>query len=112
MLLLTRESTVLICAYRGSPTEYETDTAPSEAEGEEKQETMDEEASSPERLSPAKKITYQTHEEAKLAFKELLRDKKVPSNATWDQAMKLIVNDPRLVLADQGLGILSGPYLP
>ena len=67
-------------------------------EGEERGETIDDEASSPDRPSPVKKLTYQTHEEAKLAFKELLRDKKVPSNATWDQAMKLIVNDPRLVL--------------
>ena len=87
----------MINSLRRSPSEYETDTSPSENEGPDAQdEGMEDDNSSPERPSPAKKLTYRTHEEAKLAFKELLRDKKVPSNATWDQAMKLIVNDSRL----------------
>lgn len=29
------------------------------------------------------------------AFKELLKDKNVPSNATWEQCVKIIQNDPR-----------------
>ena len=40
-------------------------------------------------------VVYETKEEAKLAFKQLLRDKQVPANSTWDAAMKLIINDPR-----------------
>uniref|UniRef100_A0A452TFN9 Pre-mRNA-processing factor 40 homolog A n=1 Tax=Ursus maritimus TaxID=29073 RepID=A0A452TFN9_URSMA len=45
---------------------------------------------------PAKKTyTWNTKEEAKQAFKELLKEKRVPSNASWEQAMKMIINDPR-----------------
>merc|ERR1712062_614609 len=40
-------------------------------------------------------IVYETKEEAKIAFKQLLRDKQVPANATWEVAMKLIINDVR-----------------
>lgn len=29
------------------------------------------------------------------AFKELLKDKNVPSNASWEQCVKIIQNDPR-----------------
>uniref|UniRef100_A0A8C4XAC0 Pre-mRNA processing factor 40 homolog B n=1 Tax=Erpetoichthys calabaricus TaxID=27687 RepID=A0A8C4XAC0_ERPCA len=36
-----------------------------------------------------------TKEEAKQAFKDLLKDKGVPANASWEQAMKMIINDPR-----------------
>ncbi|KAK1151156.1 hypothetical protein AOXY_G33183 [Acipenser oxyrinchus oxyrinchus] len=39
--------------------------------------------------------TWRTKEEAKQAFKELLKDKGVPSNASWEQAMKMIINNPR-----------------
>ncbi|XP_078359162.1 pre-mRNA-processing factor 40 homolog B-like isoform X2 [Oculina patagonica] len=42
-----------------------------------------------------KEYVYETKEEAKQAFKELLREKEVPSNSTWDNAMRMIVNDPR-----------------
>jgi len=38
---------------------------------------------------------WSTKEEAKIAFKELLREKEVPSTATWEQATKLIVHDYR-----------------
>ncbi len=38
---------------------------------------------------------YATREEAKQAFKELLREKSVMASMNWDQAMKLIVTDPR-----------------
>ena len=34
-------------------------------------------------------------EDAKDAFKQLLRDKQIGSDATWDQAMRLITNDSR-----------------
>ncbi|UJR31939.1 hypothetical protein I4U23_019412 [Adineta vaga] len=44
---------------------------------------------------PQVKIEYASKEEALEAFKELLREKNVPSNATWEQALKLIGNDPR-----------------
>ncbi|KAM9319957.1 pre-mRNA-processing factor 40 homolog B [Gastrophryne carolinensis] len=37
---------------------------------------------------------WSTKEEAKQLFKDLLKDKGVPSNATWEQAMKMIINDP------------------
>ncbi|XP_041097403.1 pre-mRNA-processing factor 40 homolog B-like isoform X2 [Polyodon spathula] len=39
--------------------------------------------------------TWSSKEEAKQAFKELLKDKGVPSNASWEQAMKMIINNPR-----------------
>ncbi len=38
---------------------------------------------------------YATREEAKQAFKDLLREKNVMASMNWDQAMKLIVTDPR-----------------
>ncbi|XP_060108588.1 pre-mRNA-processing factor 40 homolog B [Heteronotia binoei] len=38
---------------------------------------------------------WSSKEEAKHAFKELLKDKGVPASASWEQAMKLISNDPR-----------------
>ncbi|XP_054834280.1 pre-mRNA-processing factor 40 homolog B isoform X1 [Eublepharis macularius] len=38
---------------------------------------------------------WSSKEEAKQAFKELLKDKGVPASASWEQAMKLISNDPR-----------------
>ncbi|XP_077473268.1 pre-mRNA-processing factor 40 homolog A [Stigmatopora argus] len=42
-----------------------------------------------------KVLKWNTKEEAKLAFKELLKEKGVSSNSSWEQAMKLIINDPR-----------------
>uniref|UniRef100_T1JD55 Pre-mRNA-processing factor 40 homolog B n=1 Tax=Strigamia maritima TaxID=126957 RepID=T1JD55_STRMM len=42
-----------------------------------------------------KTIVYKDKKEAIEAFKELLREKEVSSNASWEQALKLIVNDPR-----------------
>ena len=38
---------------------------------------------------------YETKEDAKIAFKQLLRDKTVPAQASWESAMKLIINDVR-----------------
>ncbi|KAM4024465.1 pre-mRNA-processing factor 40 homolog A isoform 2-T2 [Anomaloglossus baeobatrachus] len=48
-----------------------------------------------EEKTPKKTYTWNTKEEAKQAFKELLKEKRVPSNASWEQAMKMIINDPR-----------------
>uniref|UniRef100_H2Z8C5 FF domain-containing protein n=1 Tax=Ciona savignyi TaxID=51511 RepID=H2Z8C5_CIOSA len=36
-----------------------------------------------------------TKEEAKAAFKDALREKKVPAASSWEQAMKMIVSDHR-----------------
>ncbi|XP_063282095.1 pre-mRNA-processing factor 40 homolog B-like isoform X4 [Pelobates fuscus] len=48
------------------------------------------------KVEPEKRIyNWSTKEEAKQFFKELLKDKGVPSNASWEQAMKMIINDPR-----------------
>ena len=44
---------------------------------------------------PQVKIEYASKKEAMEAFKELLREKNVPSNASWEQALKLIGNDAR-----------------
>ncbi|XP_066471827.1 pre-mRNA-processing factor 40 homolog B isoform X1 [Tiliqua scincoides] len=38
---------------------------------------------------------WSNKEEAKQVFKELLKEKGVPASASWEQAMKLISNDPR-----------------
>nr|CAB3265191.1 pre-mRNA-processing factor 40 homolog A [Phallusia mammillata] len=40
-------------------------------------------------------LEWGSKEEAKAAFKECLREKSVPAASTWEQAMKLIVSDPR-----------------
>ncbi|KAM8977512.1 LOW QUALITY PROTEIN: pre-mRNA-processing factor 40 homolog B [Pelodytes ibericus] len=48
------------------------------------------------KVEPEKRFyNWSTKEEAKQFFKELLKDKGVPSNASWEQAMKMIINDPR-----------------
>ncbi|XP_036992238.1 pre-mRNA-processing factor 40 homolog B isoform X7 [Artibeus jamaicensis] len=52
---------------------------------------QEEEESKPERSG----FSWSNREKAKQAFKELLRDKAVPSNASWEQAMKMVVTDPR-----------------
>lgn len=41
------------------------------------------------------KVKYDTKEDAKEAFKQLLRDKLIPASANWESAMKQIINDPR-----------------
>ncbi|XP_011145173.1 pre-mRNA-processing factor 40 homolog A isoform X1 [Harpegnathos saltator] len=45
--------------------------------------------------TPEPKMQFKDKKEAVEAFKELLRERDVPSNATWEQAVKLIQNDPR-----------------
>ncbi|CAF0817673.1 unnamed protein product [Adineta ricciae] len=46
---------------------------------------------------PPVKIEYASKKEAMDAFKDLLREKNVPSNSTWEQALKLFSTDPRYV---------------
>ncbi|XP_017854029.1 pre-mRNA-processing factor 40 homolog A [Drosophila busckii] len=41
------------------------------------------------------KMVFKDKREAIEAFKELLRDRNVPSNSNWDQCVKLISKDPR-----------------
>eukprot|EP00775_Hariotina_reticulata_P012499 gene12499-12634_t len=54
------------------------------------------ESSQPQReREPAKPLVFATKEAAKEAFKELLSDNEIPAEASWDNAMRLIVNDPR-----------------
>ncbi|XP_018429308.1 PREDICTED: pre-mRNA-processing factor 40 homolog A-like [Nanorana parkeri] len=48
-----------------------------------------------EEKNPKKTYIWNTKEEAKQAFKELLKEKRVPSTASWEQAMKMVINDPR-----------------
>ncbi|XP_075816734.1 pre-mRNA-processing factor 40 homolog B isoform X10 [Microtus pennsylvanicus] len=54
---------------------------------------QEEEEARPEPERPG--LSWSNREKAKQAFKELLRDKAVPSNASWEQAMKMVVTDPR-----------------
>ncbi|XP_004925558.1 pre-mRNA-processing factor 40 homolog A isoform X3 [Bombyx mori] len=42
-------------------------------------------------------MLYKDKKEAIEAFKELLKDKNIPSNATWEQCVKVISKDPRYV---------------
>merc|ERR1719369_1202359 len=44
---------------------------------------------------PPRAMIFRDKREAMEAFKELLRDKNVPSSATWDSALKMISRDPR-----------------
>ena len=41
------------------------------------------------------KVVFKDKKEAMEAFKDLLRDKNVPSTANWEQALKMITKDPR-----------------
>ncbi|XP_012268534.2 pre-mRNA-processing factor 40 homolog A [Athalia rosae] len=45
--------------------------------------------------TPEPKVQYKDKKEAIEAFKELLKEREVPSNATWEQAVKMIQNDQR-----------------
>lgn len=45
--------------------------------------------------TPEPKIQFKDKKEAIEAFKELLKERDVPSNATWEQAVKTIQTDPR-----------------
>ncbi|XP_068805511.1 pre-mRNA-processing factor 40 homolog A isoform X4 [Struthio camelus] len=78
--------------------EQSAETTANAVEDSSKQEASGDGASKKEEedAQPVKKTyTWNTKEEAKQAFKELLKEKRVPSNASWEQAMKMIINDPR-----------------
>ncbi|XP_058598866.1 pre-mRNA-processing factor 40 homolog B isoform X11 [Neofelis nebulosa] len=66
---------------------------PSSAAGQHQPPQQEEEESKPEPERSG--LSWSNREKAKQAFKELLRDKAVPSNASWEQAMKMVVTDPR-----------------
>ncbi|XP_072142601.1 pre-mRNA-processing factor 40 homolog B isoform X4 [Dermacentor andersoni] len=55
----------------------------------------EEDKSSDEEETKDRPIEFKDKKEAIEAFKELLREKEVPSNCSWEQALKLIANDPR-----------------
>ncbi|XP_029810946.1 pre-mRNA-processing factor 40 homolog B isoform X6 [Suricata suricatta] len=65
----------------------------SSAAGQHQPPQQEEEESKPEPERSG--LSWSNREKAKQAFKELLRDKAVPSNASWEQAMKMVVTDPR-----------------
>ncbi|XP_043740667.1 pre-mRNA-processing factor 40 homolog B isoform X15 [Cervus elaphus] len=66
---------------------------PSSSAGQHQPPQQEEEES---KLEPERSgLSWSNREKAKQAFKELLRDKAVPSNASWEQAMKMVVTDPR-----------------
>ncbi|CAG9578868.1 unnamed protein product [Danaus chrysippus] len=46
---------------------------------------------------PTPETLYKDKKEAIEAFKELLKERNVPSNATWEQCVKIISKDPRYV---------------
>ncbi|KAM5288938.1 pre-mRNA-processing factor 40 homolog B isoform 8-T8 [Ctenodactylus gundi] len=66
---------------------------PSSSAGQPQLPQQEEEESKPEPERSG--LSWSNREKAKQAFKELLRDKAVPSNASWEQAMKMVVTDPR-----------------
>lgn len=45
--------------------------------------------------TPEPKLNFKDKKEAIEAFKDLLKERDVPSNASWEQAVKLIASDPR-----------------
>ncbi|XP_063929657.1 pre-mRNA-processing factor 40 homolog A isoform X2 [Zophobas morio] len=49
----------------------------------------------PPKPAPEPVKVFKDKKEAMEAFKELLKSKNVPSNATWEQCVKIISNDPR-----------------
>ncbi|XP_071737629.1 pre-mRNA-processing protein 40A [Rutidosis leptorrhynchoides] len=51
--------------------------------------------SSEERVADGETFIYATKQEAKIAFKSLLEEANVKSDSSWEQAMKLIINDKR-----------------
>ncbi|XP_071812640.1 uncharacterized protein [Apostichopus japonicus] len=76
-----------------------TPAAAAAAAAEEEQKSDDEVHSvhdeSRETTPEPKILTWNTKEEAKDAFKQLLREKEISTTSSWEQAFKLIVNDVR-----------------
>ncbi|XP_013421515.1 pre-mRNA-processing factor 40 homolog A [Lingula anatina] len=58
-------------------------------------EDIDGESEDEDKPVETKPISFKNKKEAIEAFKTLLKEKDVPSNTTWEQVMKLIINDPR-----------------
>ncbi|XP_064347029.1 pre-mRNA-processing factor 40 homolog B isoform X6 [Camelus dromedarius] len=72
---------------------HQLEEGPSSSAGRRQAPQQEEEESKPEPERSG--LSWSNREKAKQAFKELLRDKAVPSNASWEQAMKMVVTDPR-----------------
>lgn len=68
--------------------------APKEQEQESKPTPPTNENKESRNSTPEPKV-FKDKKEAMEAFKELLKDKNVPSNATWEQCVKIISSDPR-----------------
>ena len=66
-----------------------------EAKESEKEELVEKKEDIKEEESDNEEVVYETKEDAKNAFKQLLKDKAVASISTWEQAMKLISADKR-----------------
>ncbi|EFA05623.1 pre-mRNA-processing factor 40 homolog A [Tribolium castaneum] len=69
-----------------NPTKTEEDAAPA---------IPSEAPKEPPKPAPEPVKVFKDKKEAMEAFKELLKSKNVPSNATWEQCVKIISNDPR-----------------
>ncbi|GAB6030459.1 hypothetical protein CHUAL_007326 [Chamberlinius hualienensis] len=61
----------------------------------EKENGDDDNEDAEEKNSDKTQFVFKDKKEAIEAFKDLLKEKNVPSTATWEQALKIIVNDPR-----------------
>lgn len=62
-------------------------------------------AEKPSTQPAEKQPEWSNKEEAKSAFKDALREKLVPAAASWEQAMKLIVSDPRYSLVAPNINL-------
>nr|CAG4637005.1 EOG090X064W [Ceriodaphnia reticulata]SVE72934.1 EOG090X064W [Ceriodaphnia reticulata] len=71
-------------------------TVPSPQNGKDSMDAKPSPSSDSRNSTPEPKTTFKDKKEALEAFKDLLREKNVPSNASWDQALKYIQRDPRL----------------
>uniref|UniRef100_A0A6P7FXM2 Pre-mRNA-processing factor 40 homolog A isoform X2 n=1 Tax=Diabrotica virgifera virgifera TaxID=50390 RepID=A0A6P7FXM2_DIAVI len=65
------------------------------AKSDEDTSTPQAEASKESRTATPEPIVFTNKKEATEAFKELLKEKNVPSNASWEQCVKIISSDPR-----------------
>uniref|UniRef100_A0A023GP43 Pre-mRNA-processing factor 40 homolog B n=2 Tax=Amblyomma TaxID=6942 RepID=A0A023GP43_AMBTT len=77
------------------PQQQQQPQQPQQPQQQQPQTVEEEEKSSDEEESKDRPIEFKDKKEAIEAFKDLLKEKDVPSNASWEQALKLIANDPR-----------------
>lgn len=82
-------------AEKGESSSEEEVTDDGESDGEEDGDDEDKKNDDSNSKFSGMKTEWSTKEEAKQAFKDLLREKQVPGTATWEQTMKLIVHDYR-----------------